>query len=65
MKVKVSDSLDNVLNENVVTPMVTDRQTDRQRLLILMLLIQKKIIIPLQMFIIHVLVLILTSGIIM
>ena len=30
LKVKVSDSLDNVPNENVVTQQVTDQQTDRQ-----------------------------------
>ena len=30
MKVKVSDSLDNVPNENVVTQLVTDQPTDRQ-----------------------------------
>ena len=29
MKVKVSDSLDNVPNENVVTQLVTDRLTDQ------------------------------------
>ena len=29
MKVKVSDSLDNVSNENVVTHLGTDRPTDR------------------------------------
>ena len=29
MKVKVSDSLDNVPNENVVTQQVTDQPTDR------------------------------------
>ena len=29
MKVKVTDSLDNVPNENVVTQQVTDRQTNR------------------------------------
>ena len=29
MKVKVSESLDNVANENVVTQLVTDRPTDR------------------------------------
>ena len=29
MKVKVSDSSDNVPNENVVTQPVTDKQTDR------------------------------------
>ena len=30
LKVKVSDSLDNVPNENVVTQQVTDRPTNRQ-----------------------------------
>ena len=29
MEVEVSDSLDNVPNENVVTQLVTDQQTDR------------------------------------
>ena len=29
MKVKVSDSLDNVPNENVVTQLVTNRQSDQ------------------------------------
>ena len=29
MKVKVSDSLDNVPNENVVTQLATDQPTDR------------------------------------
>ena len=49
MKVKVSDSLDNVPNENVVTQQVTDRLTDQLLELLEWLLATNKFLrVPLQ-----------------
>ena len=44
MKVKVTDSLDNVPNENVVTQLVIDRQSDQLLELLELLFATKKLL---------------------